>query len=433
MAHVRIAVLGAGSYVFGPSVLKDAILSQKLDGIELALMDVDGALVELLAAVGRRMAGELGVNAAVSAWTDRAGALDGADFVICSAAREIWRRFSIDCEIIARDYPQHLITEFGGVAGISYSLRQIALIQEIAADMRRLCPRATLLNVANPLPRVCQAAHEASIDTVGFCSVALSGYGRAWKLLHGEDLRYPFEPARSRLSATIAGLNHFTWLIRLRDAAGGQDLYPELRRKAAENPAALEPLTSDLFRRTGWMPTSGDSHIRDFIAPAGSVPHRTEPSHGNPEQRRQRLELLRAIAEKRAPWQPLLDRESWEKPVDFVAAVAFGRTTRFDGLNLLNRGQIPQLPDDVFVETPAEVSSMAVSPQRVDLPAEVLPMCQQTAAVTSHIVRAATTRRLRHVYEAVELDPTIIDKKAGRLAVFHCIQAHQDVLPQYTS
>lgn len=431
MSHVKVAILGAGSYVFGPSVLKDALVARRLDGIELALMDVDQTLVELLAAAGRRIARDQGVAATIGATCDRAAALDGADFVICSAAREIWRRFTTDCEIIRRHCPDHLVTEFGGIAGISYSLRQIALIQEIAADIRRLCPRARLLNVANPLPRVCQAAHEQGIDTVGFCSVALSAYARAWKALHGEDLAYPFEPARSKLSIISAGLNHFTWVIRLRDAAAGTDLYPHLREAARDNPAILEPLTADLLRRTGYMPASGDSHIRDFVPPAGLAAGRTEPSHGGPEQRRRRLDLLRAIAEGREPWQPLLERESWEKPIDFVAAAAFGRAARFDGLNLVNRGQIPQLPDDVFVETPAEVSAMDVSPQRVDLPDEIVAMCRLAAAVTARIVRAARTRRLCHVYEAVDMDPTVIDKQAGRDAIRCCIEAHGDILPHY--
>jgi len=62
------------------------------------------------------------------------------------------------------------------VAGISYSLRQIALISEVAADMKARCPQAWLLDIANPLPRVTQAAHELGVQTAGFCSVSLESY-----------------------------------------------------------------------------------------------------------------------------------------------------------------------------------------------------------------------------------------------------------------
>src|SRR5688572_20592166 len=165
MPHLKIAVLGAGSYVFGPSVLKDAILEHRLDDVEIALVDPVRDVVEPLAAVGQRIAHETGVRATVTAYTDRAAALPGSDFVVCAAAREIKRRFARDCEIAARHDPTHVITEFGGIAGISYSLRQIALIEEICADIERHCPSAWLLDVANPLPRVCQAAHALGVKT----------------------------------------------------------------------------------------------------------------------------------------------------------------------------------------------------------------------------------------------------------------------------
>src|SRR5579871_1233293 len=152
MTSLIVAVIGAGSYVFGPSVLDQSILQHRLDGLELALMDPDHEVLERMAGVGRRMARDTGVDTRLTTHTDRATALNGAAFVICSASPQMQRRFRMDCEIVDRYLPDHLVTEFGGIAGISYTLRQIALIEGIAADMRRLCPDAWLLNVANPLP-----------------------------------------------------------------------------------------------------------------------------------------------------------------------------------------------------------------------------------------------------------------------------------------
>ena len=151
--------------------------------------------------------------------------------MVCSAARQLHRRFEMDCAIVDRYLPGHLVTEFGGIAGISYSLRQIALIAEIAGDMRRLCPAAWLLVSSNPLPRVCQAAHALGIRTAGFCSVSLEGYSMLWHIWHGVHLAYPFTAARERWDATMAGLNHFVWVTALHDRATGEDLSAELRRR----------------------------------------------------------------------------------------------------------------------------------------------------------------------------------------------------------
>ena len=40
-----------------------------------------------------------------------------------------------------------------------------------------------------------------------------------------------------------AGLNHFTWMLDLRDRQTGEDLYPLFARRWAEQDPTFEPLT----------------------------------------------------------------------------------------------------------------------------------------------------------------------------------------------
>lgn len=431
MPDVKVAVVGAGSFVFGPSVLKDAILENRLNGLELALLDVDRETVQLMAGVGRRMAREAGVKAKVTAHTQRAKAFDGADFVVCSAARQIFKRFQMDCEIIGRLAPGHLITEFGGVAGISYSLRQMALIQELAADIRKLCPKAWLFNVSNPLPRVAQAAHEAGVRTVGFCSVSIGCYGMLWRIFGGEAIKYPFARGRETWTALMAGLNHFSWLLELRGRESGVDAMPDLRRRLSCGATSGQTRCEKYCRRTGYLLTAGDNHVRDFLAPEPGAHQLREASHGTAAERERRLKLLRDVAAGKAPWDDLTAHESWEKPLDLVAAMAFGRPAEFSALNLINDGQIPSLPRNVFVETPCSVSARGPVPRKIVLPRGIRPLCLRTAQVTAAIVRAGAARRRKLVHHAVELDPTVIDKKAGCTAIDECLKAHADVLPAY--
>ncbi len=111
-----------GSFVFGPSVLSQIILEHRLNGIELGLVDVDTELVELMAGVGRQMALRFGVQVQISTNATPAMALDGADFVICSVACQGLKRFAMDYQKIQQYLPEHQITEFGGIAGISNCL-----------------------------------------------------------------------------------------------------------------------------------------------------------------------------------------------------------------------------------------------------------------------------------------------------------------------
>jgi alpha-galactosidase/6-phospho-beta-glucosidase family protein len=112
--------------------------------------------------------------------------------------------------------------------------------------------------------------------------------------------------------------------------------------------------------------------------------------------------------------------------------MATGREKHLSALNLSNAGgQIPNLPRQVFVETPVIIDANGPRPQPVTLPTEVLPYCTRTAAVTDMIVRAALERSRKKLREALELDPTVTDKKAGWQALEACLTAHADLLPRF--
>lgn len=430
-SELKVAVIGAGSYVFGPSILHDAIVEHRLQGAEIALLDVNREAVELMAAIGKRMAREMGVALTVSAYTDRSAALDGADFVTCSAARELQRRFAVDVEIIRRLSPTHLITEFGGVQGIIYSFRQMALIEEIVADMKRLAPRAWLLDSANPLPRVCQLAHELGVKTAGFCSNSMGGYHLIGKMMLGLEAHYPWQAARDRYEAVTAGVNHFTWMLQLIDRATGEDVTAEFIRRVRAAGVLADSHTGLLLEETGYWGSNGDAHIRDFLPPSRFSKPLEETSHGTAEERQQRLDRLRDTAEGREPWGWLVEHRAWEKPIDLVAAMSGGRECDLHSLNLANDGQIPNLPRGVFVETPARVTKQGPQPRTLALPGSVAGLSQSAAGLTDTIVKAYRQRRRALVRQAVELDPTIVDKRAGLIALDECLRAHADVLPAF--
>jgi alpha-galactosidase len=432
MPPLKIAVLGAGSFVFGPSILSQIIFENDLGDIELALMDVDPEILRLIATIGRQMARAAHKTVQISVHTGRIPALDGAHYVICAAAAQARQRYQIDSGIIQQHIPDHLVTEFGGVAGISYSLRQIALITAIADDMKRCCPDAWLLNVANPLPRVCQAAHVSGIKTVGFCSVALNAHNFLWQILRaGPPLEYPFTDAIKHWQLTTAGVNHFAWVLELVDRHTGENLLPQIQQRIAEGATSRNPQMEAVCLETGYFLAAGDSHVRDFLEPRRTLPVPHVPFHGDDQERWNRLQQMRRIADGMESWQTLLNQVSWERPVDWIAARVTGKPASFRALNLVNEGQIPDLPNGVFVETPCIVSANKLLPQVTHLPESVRELTRCTAQVTDAIVRAALTRSRALLNESVELDPTIENKAAGSRALDACLAAHADLLPVY--
>ncbi len=428
-SNMKICLIGAGSFVFGPTVLHDAIVEHRLDGAHLALVDPQLEMAELMAGLGRRMADASGIRVQISAHRDWTEALAGADFVICCAAVQLQRRFAMDVEIIRRHYPDHLITEFGGVHGISYSLRQIAMIKKLAGDMRRLCPKAWLLSSANPLPRVCQAAHQLGIHTAGFCSNSMGGHNLIGRVLHAWAEDYPWPQAVARYEAIMAGINHFTFALELRERASGREFLAQFIEQARQQ-GAFEARTAELVQMTGCWPANGDEHMRDFLPPNAASRSLELTSHGTAVEREARLAELRAAADGSGPWKQLLAHRAWEKPVDFAVAVSGGLAAGFHSLNLVNAEQLPDLPADVFVETPAVVDSQGVHPRRLRLPEAVVRLSRTQAEINDLIVRAALTRQANLLDAVLELDPTVLDKAAARRALQACCEAHADLLAE---
>src|SRR3954469_4751906 len=377
---LKIAVLGAGASGFAPGVLQDALLIHKLDGIELAFVDPDEEVLYPLVEVGRRIATKVKSDAKITAHIHRAPALQGASFVLCAAAHERQARFAADCRIIDTFAPGHLVTEFGGIAGISYSLRQMRLIQDIATDMQAICaPGAMLLCASNPLPRVCQAAHEAGVPTVGFGCGSLSAYRSIWQILHDEPSDYPFEIPRGMLDLSMAGLNHLSFVLDLWDHDTGEDLYEALKEQVAKGRTASQPATAHLLLESGYFAAAGDDHLRAFLPPTPqSIPRRAAEEEQGDAERKRWLKSLLPIAEGKKPYEPLLATRTWERPIELIAALRFNRpASAFPCLNLVNARQLPQLPHEVFVETGATVDRTGIHPAEYILPESMLPLLRQ--------------------------------------------------------
>ncbi|MFP4054834.1 MAG: hypothetical protein ACLFV7_13310 [Phycisphaerae bacterium] len=430
--NVKIVAIGAGSYVFGPGVLAGILQTHRLNGAEVALVDIDEEMLQGMLGVGRRLADEAGTDATLSAHTGWDEPMDGADFVICSAAPQLRERFAADCGIIQRLLPQHVITEFGGVAGLSYSARQIAFMETIAESMRRRCPQAWFLTVSNPLPRTCQAMHEMGIRTAGFCSAALEGYSMLWHLFEGENIRFPFQEARDRWEVTMGGLNHFSWVLGLRDRRTGEDLLGEVRERLEKGASSAWPHSDEISRRVGYLMVPNDHHTQDFLPPRPNAVNRGHASHGNEDQRRERIETLRAVGSRQLPLETVTGRVSWEKPVDMIAGLVCGQVASFEALNLSNGSeQASGLPEQVFVETPAEVAASGPVPQALEIPPRVLDLLRPAAQQSDRIVKACLRRDREALLDCVEQEPTILDKSGGRVALAECLEAHADLIGEW--
>jgi alpha-galactosidase len=424
---VKIVLIGAGSYVFAPTVLQDAIVKHRSSG-ELALVDLNLQAAEAMAGVGRRMAQDLGVACTVCATADRREVLPDADCVILSAAPEGRRRWQMDRDILVRAGMPDQVRECGGLGGLSYALRTISLALDICEDMAGLCPRARLLDVTNPMPRVVTAVHRfTDVECYGFCNASQEG-AQGYEWLAGLVGRRTNE-----IDVVTAGLNHFAWLVSIRDRSTGEDLYPDVKRAIRTAEGHGSEYRRRWMNEFGAISAPGPGHTLEYLPPEPEARYRTRPPfHGNAQERQERMQVLSAIAAGDLDWRTSLAGGSWEHPVDVAVALDRGTELHVPMLNLPNRGYLADLPDGRIVEVPVIVEGGGVQGAEIGLlPGVVGELCKRVSDVHEWVARGAATGDRRALEQAITLDPAVSDKRAVLDVLEEMLQAHQDILPRF--
>lgn len=186
---------------------------------EVVLYDVDPARLAAIEAVLRDMPTPEGSRPAVVISTDLLQALKGTNMVF-AAIRPGGTEGRIADERVALDLGL-LGQETTGAGGISYALRTIPHMLELAEAMLHHCPDAWLINFTNPAGMVTEALVPVlGRKVIGICDSAGGLVQRA--------ARAAGSPLQEGTLDGVGyfGLNHLGWLYRL--APGGRDLLPGL-------------------------------------------------------------------------------------------------------------------------------------------------------------------------------------------------------------
>jgi len=460
MLPTNITVIGAGSASFGLKTLGAILRCPSLRGSRLALVDINAQRLATILALARLVNEKWQAGFTIEGATDRLAVLEGTDFVILSVEvgprEDLWR---LDWEIPLRHGLRQPYGENGGPGGFAHAARNIAAIMPILWDMERLCPDAWLINFTNPVPRICLAAtRHSAIQTVGLChqihvSYAIAGWLLADELGLSVPERMDSHPDPSRpslcgafsrqaeqlIDVKVAGLNHFIWMLDVRERATGRNLTPLFHERLAQRGLPFEPLSQDLFRAFGLCPVPGDSHLCEYLPWChDSV---TEPwKHYNLRlynweaakvRRRQMWRHVEAMVKGSKSVEELWQTPS-EGAVEIVEAIASNGNTYIPTVNLPNSSHITNLPDGAIVEVPGLASGMGVFGLAVGpLPDAVAELCRRETSVARLCVDAAVTGDRQTALQALLLDSTMNDIDRARRILDDILTTHAQWLPQF--
>jgi alpha-galactosidase len=461
MLPTKIVVIGAGSASFGLNTLAALMRSERLRGSHLALVDLNADTLALTGRLAERLNREWDAQMTIATHPHHAKALDGAEFVVLSIEvpprESLWRS---DFEIPLKYGVRQPYAENGGPGGFAHAARNIGPVMEIVRDMERACPDAWLINYTNPMMRICDAvARYSHVKVVGLCHQINVGYAMVGLAL-AEDLgievpegftdsraspstipprRLVARQALERIVIKAAGLNHFTWMLDVRDRRTGEDLYPLFAERWTAMDPGFEPLTRRVYEIFGWFPIPGDEHLCEYL-PWVSDPL-TKPWEKYDislyewdllkRLRGEGHEEIARMGEGQISVDHLRDAHS-EGALEIIEAIAGAEIHYHLAVNVPNRGAISNLPAGAIVEVMALISGAGVQGVCIGpLPEPIAELCRREITVTRLCVDAVVQGDRQAALQCLLLDPVVSDIDVAQQILDDYLKTYREHLPEF--
>lgn len=409
---IKITFMGAGSTVFARNVLGDCMCTPALCDAEIALYDIDGQRLEdsyiILSAINKNVnQGRAKIHTYLGV-ENRKDALKDATFVVNAIQVGGYDPCTIlDFEIPKKYGLRQTIADTMGIGGIMRALRTIPVLEDFARDMEEVCPNAYFLNYTNPMAMLTGYMQRfTKIKTIGLCHSVQVCSETLLKELGMEDKL----EGRTEL---IAGINHMGWLLNIQDK-DGNDLYPEIRKRALEKNAKekhKDMVRFEYIRRFGYYCTESSEHNAEYnpffiknkypeLIDAFQIPLDEYP-------RRCVNQIERWEKEKNEILQDGAATHSRSKEyASYIMEAIVTNTPYKIGGNVLNHGLIDNLPDDACVEVPCLVDGSGITPCHVgSLPLALAAMNSSNIYSQLLTIEAARTKDRSLIYQAAMMEP----------------------------
>ena len=437
----KITFMGAGSTVFARNVLGDCMCTPALCESTIALYDIDEERLEdsyiILSAMNNNVnEGRCKIEKYCGV-ENRKDALRGADFVVNAIQVGLYDPCTIiDFEVPKKYGLRQTIADTLGIGGIMRGLRTIPVLRDFAADMEEVCPDAWFLNYTNPMANLTGYMQRyTKIKTIGLCHSVQSCTKDLLNKLGMEDKL----EGRKEL---IAGINHMGWLLEIQDK-DGNDLYPEIRKRAAEknaNEKHDDMVRFEYIKNFGYYCTESSEHnaeyncfyikskypelIERYNIPLDEYPRRCINQIARWKE--QKAEILND--------GKVTHERSKEYASYIMEAIITGNPYKIGG-NVLNTGLIDNLPADACVEVPCLIDGRGCNPCHVGkLPVQLAAMNMTNINAQLLTINAALTKKREDIYMAAMLEPhTAAELSIDEIKamVDELIEAHGDYMKEY--
>lgn len=411
---VSIAVIGGGSSMFVPGLVRRLLELRCFEGARLRLMDIDSGRLAVMETLTRELAAAESRRLTIEATTDQRKAIEGADFIIIAISVGGMDAWASDIELPARHGVFMHIADSIGPGGIFRSLRNTPVVASVVRDAAEIAPDAYVFNYTNPASANAIAmAMAAPTRSVSLCSCSPLPRQRAWlRELVGIDEGEVVVPMR------VGGINHCTGMLSLR-LADGRDAIPLVRERTADSIIAwaidifgVVPYCSahwiEFFPQLQWLEEDYTGRAQGLLMRYG----RRIYDMDNQRQRMREWETVASRWSSEGGTHHLRDLPHGPEDegivvVELMEAIVDDRSEVFI-VNTMNHGLVDNLPGGVAVEVPALVSGDGIHPTSIGpLPVGLASVLSRHALVQRLTAEAALAGNRELLAQAMTVDPLL--------------------------
>ncbi len=433
---MKLTVIGGGG--FRIPQLFEALGSEEapIRVTELHLHDIAAERLEIIKKMLDHIAPRLPRAPRLTVGTDLDEAVSGADFIFSAMriggmdGRIADERTALELGVLGQ--------ETVGPGGLAYALRTLPVVTQLAHRVRELAPDAWLINFTNPAGLVTETMRRILGDRViGICDTPIGLMRRATRAAGavppGSD---GGRMDLDRVDFDYVGLNHLGWLRRL--SIDGVDRLPELLASdtALAHIEEARLVGFDWVRTIGALPNEylyyyyytreATERIRSGVETRGEFLKRQQERFYAEAQGAGPAETLdlweatlrerefsymaesRAEEDRDARLEEDVEDGGYQKvAIELMTALSGGETAMMI-LNVGNRGNVPELPEDAVIEVPCRVDAAGVHPQRVaPVSGDMLGLMRQVKAAEQLTLEASLARDAQLAWRGLAAHPLV--------------------------
>jgi alpha-galactosidase len=440
---LKITIIGGGSSMFVPTLLRRILVTPALNEATVCLMDVDAARLDVMTSLARALVASEKSRLNTESTTDQRESLRGADFVIVAISVGGMAMWGQDIEIPAKYGVFMQIADSIGPAGIMRAFRNAPVLASITRDLRDVSPKAWVFNYSNPASAMAMAMLSTpEVNSCSLCSCTVLASHTGWMAsqtgLAPDDFVVP---------SVVGGINHCAGIVRLR-LRDGRDALPFFRANTSD------PFVKFAYDNYGVLAYCSNhwaefypqlQELQDtYSGRAQGLAMRYGLRIYDMEQQKQRVEKWQQLAER---WSrpenadevslanlPPGDEDAGIQVIDVINSIVENQNQIFV-VNTLNHGSISNMPADAIVEVSAVVNTYGVSPIYVGAITESWAAhLRQHVATQKLTVEAALTGDRHVALQAFIHDPLIaarLDPQRAEELMNEMLEANARYLPQF--